>query len=85
VSTSRTDKTQQDLDAALAKIAGRPEPYAQIGARLHEAITTAVPGVGVRLRDRRGRHARVGARDRPSRVRPAAPHGQCWWYWWTKA
>lgn len=49
MSTSRTDKTQQDLDAALAKIAGWPEPYARLGTRLHEAITTAVPGVKPRV------------------------------------
>ncbi|MDO9410473.1 hypothetical protein [Patulibacter sp.] len=49
MSTSKPDKSKQDLDAVLEKIAGWPAPYAEIGARLHETITTAGPRMKPRI------------------------------------
>ena len=49
MSTNKPDRSKQDLDAVLEKIAGWPAPYAEIGARLHETITTAGPGVKPRI------------------------------------
>lgn len=49
MATSRPDKTRQDRDAALAKIAGWPAPYAERGVRMHDAITAAVPDAKPRI------------------------------------
>lgn len=45
----KTDKTANDLQAVLDKIAGMPEPYATIGARLHETILGAGPKLKPRI------------------------------------
>ncbi|WP_228047246.1 DUF1801 domain-containing protein [Saccharopolyspora montiporae] len=49
MSTMKTDKTTKDLRAVLDKIAGMPEPYATIGARLHETILSAGPKLKPRI------------------------------------
>ncbi len=45
----KTDKTAKDLHAVVDKIAGMPEPYATIGARLHETILSAGPKLAPRI------------------------------------
>lgn len=45
----KTDKTEKDLQAVVEKIAGMPEPYAAIGARLHETILSAGPKLQPRI------------------------------------
>ncbi|WP_454295276.1 DUF1801 domain-containing protein [Salana multivorans] len=47
--STKTDKTAQDLQAVLDKIAEMPEPYATIGARLHETILSAGPKLKPRI------------------------------------
>lgn len=49
MSTTKTDKSAKDLQAVLDKIAGMPEPYGAIGARLHETITGAGPKLKPRI------------------------------------
>jgi len=44
-----TDKTEQDLQAVLDKIAGWPAPYREFGTRMHEAILTAGPKLKARI------------------------------------
>lgn len=46
---AKTDKTAKDLQAVVDKIAGMPEPYATIGARLHETILGAGPKLKPRI------------------------------------
>ena len=46
---SKTDKASQDLQDVVDKIAGWPEPYASIGARLHETILSAGPKLKPRI------------------------------------
>lgn len=45
----KSDKSEKDLQAVLEKIAGMPEPYATIGARLHETIIGAGPKLKPRI------------------------------------
>ncbi|WP_279097613.1 DUF1801 domain-containing protein [Gordonia bronchialis] len=45
----KTDKTAKDAKAVSDKIASFPEPYATIGARLHETILNAGPKVKPRI------------------------------------
>lgn len=47
--TTKTDKSAKDLQAVLDKIAGFPEPFATIGARLHETILSAGPKLKPRI------------------------------------
>lgn len=49
MTTSKTDKSAQDLQAVLDKIAGMPEPYAGIATRLHETILSAGPKLKPRI------------------------------------
>lgn len=49
MSTTKTDKATKDLQEVLEKIASWPEPYANIGARLHETILGAGPKLKPRL------------------------------------
>lgn len=49
MSTMKTDKATKDLQAVLDKIASMPEPYARIGARLHETILAAGPKLKPRI------------------------------------
>lgn len=49
MSPTKTDKAEKDLQAVLKKIAGMPEPYAAIGARLHETIMSAGPKLKPRI------------------------------------
>ncbi|WP_300343675.1 DUF1801 domain-containing protein [Nesterenkonia sp.] len=49
MSPARTDKTTKDLQAVVEKIQSMPEPYAEIGARLHETILAAGPKLKPRL------------------------------------
>ena len=49
MSTMKTDKSAKDLQEVLDKIAGMPEPYATIGARLHETILGAGPKLKPRI------------------------------------
>ncbi|GGH40482.1 DUF1801 domain-containing protein [Microbacterium album] len=49
MSLTKTDKTAKDAQAVLDKIAGWPEPYATIGARLHETILDAGPKLKPRI------------------------------------
>lgn len=49
MSMKKTDKSAKDLQAVLDKVAGMPEPYAKIGARLHETIISAGPKLKPRL------------------------------------
>lgn len=49
MSMMKTDKTAKDLQAVEDKIATMPEPYARIGARLHETILSAGPKLKPRL------------------------------------
>lgn len=44
-----SSKDQKDQQAVLKKIAGWPEPYASIGAQLHETILSAGPKVKPRI------------------------------------
>ena len=44
-----TDKTADDLQAVLDKIASWPEPFPAIGAQLHETILRAGPKLKPRL------------------------------------
>jgi hypothetical protein len=44
-----SDKTAKDLRAVVDKIAGWPEPFADIGRRLHETIVSAGPKVKPRI------------------------------------
>lgn len=46
---SKPDKATQDLQDVVDKIAGWPEPYATIGARLHETILSAGPKLKPRI------------------------------------
>lgn len=46
---SKTDKTAKDLQAVITKIQKMPEPYAGIGARLHDTILAAGPKLKPRL------------------------------------
>jgi hypothetical protein len=46
---SKTDKATQDLEDVVDKIAGWPEPFATIGARLHETILSAGPKLKPRI------------------------------------
>lgn len=45
----KTDKTEQDLQAVLDKIAGWPAPYQAFGSRMHEAILAAGPKLKARI------------------------------------
>lgn len=45
----KTDKATKDLQAVLERIAAMPEPYATIGARLHETILDAGPKLKPRI------------------------------------
>jgi len=47
--TQKTDKTAKDMKAVTDKIAGFPEPYAEIGIRLHDTIINAGPKLKPRL------------------------------------
>lgn len=47
--TTKTDKSQHDLEAVLAKIAEWPEPYRTIGTRLHDTIISAGPKLKPRI------------------------------------
>ncbi len=47
--TTKTDKTANDLRAVTDKIAEWPEPFATIGARLHETILAAGPKLKPRI------------------------------------
>ena len=49
MSTMKTDKTVKDLQTVVDKIAEWPEPYATIGARLHETIMGAGPKLKPRI------------------------------------
>lgn len=49
MSTTQQDRTARDLRAVLDKIAEMPEPYAGIGARLHETIVSAGPKLKPRI------------------------------------
>lgn len=49
MSLMNTDKSTKDLKSVQDKIAGWPEPYTTIGARLHEAILAAGPKLKPRL------------------------------------
>jgi hypothetical protein len=49
MSTTKPDKAARELHAVLEKIAEMPEPYATIGARLHETILRAGPKLKPRL------------------------------------
>jgi len=49
MSMTKTDKSTRDLQAVLDKITGWPEPFATIGARLHETILTAGPKLKPRI------------------------------------
>lgn len=49
MSTRKPDKAAKDLQAVLDKISAMPEPYGEIGARLHRTITTAGPKLKPRL------------------------------------
>ncbi|QEW00342.1 DUF1801 domain-containing protein [Microbacterium caowuchunii] len=49
MSTTKTDNATKDLQAVSEKIAEWPEPFATIGARLHETILTAGPKLKPRL------------------------------------
>ncbi len=46
---TKTDKPAKDLQAVLDKIEAMPEPYATIGARLHETIMSAGPKLKPRI------------------------------------
>lgn len=47
--TAKHDNVQADLEAVRAKIASWPEPFAAIGAQLHETIIAAGPKVTPRI------------------------------------
>ena len=47
--STKTGKATKDLRAVVEKIAGFPEPYATIGARLHETILHAGPKLKPRI------------------------------------
>lgn len=49
MSMLKTDKSAKDLQAVLDKIASMPEPYATIGAKLHETILNAGPKLKPRI------------------------------------
>ncbi|CAG7612053.1 DUF1801 domain-containing protein [Leucobacter soli] len=49
MSTTKTDKSAKDLQEVTEKIAAMPEPYATIGARLHETILGAGPKLKPRI------------------------------------
>lgn len=49
MSTQKPDNAAKDLQAVLNKISAMPEPYAEIGTRLHETITSAGPKLKPRL------------------------------------
>lgn len=49
MSPSKTDKTQQDLNAVVDKIASFPEPFTTIGQKLHETIMGAGPKLKPRI------------------------------------
>ncbi|MFT3944083.1 MAG: hypothetical protein QM705_09745 [Ancrocorticia sp.] len=49
MSPMKMDKATKDLQAVLDKIATMPEPYAAIGAQLHETILSAGPKLKPRL------------------------------------
>lgn len=49
MSTTKTDKATKDLRAVSDTIAGWPEPFATIGAQLHETIMTAGPKLKPRI------------------------------------
>ena len=49
MATTTSDKTAKDLREVLDKIAGWPEPFAEIGTRLHETIIDAGPKLKPRL------------------------------------
>jgi hypothetical protein len=44
-----TDRATKDQQAVLDKIAAMPEPYATVGARLHETILGAAPRLKPRI------------------------------------
>jgi hypothetical protein len=45
----KAKKAAEDLAAVLAKIAGWPEPYRAMGARIHEIVVDTVPELRPRL------------------------------------
>ncbi|MGA7397933.1 MAG: hypothetical protein WBW62_10855 [Solirubrobacterales bacterium] len=47
--TNKIDKSKQDLEAVLDKIAGFPEPYSTIAKQLHEAILSVEPRLKPRI------------------------------------
>ncbi|WP_271982503.1 DUF1801 domain-containing protein [Pseudoclavibacter terrae] len=49
MSTTKTDKATKDLQEVLEKIASWPQPYADIGTKLHDAILGAGPKLKPRI------------------------------------